>query len=271
MKRRYKMKRMTGIALLGLFLGLCVPTFAVADNTTAANAEFLFLGEVAEDFIGASGGGSDQSWWKVHLVARRSYSFSAWAPDTDASEASVSLDLDMFADDGTTTPAGVSHTDVEPRIDIIAAHAGDQLTFIPNATGTYRLRVRNLTAAAYNVHVLGIETTLFSPWYFVDTTSGYEGFVEIRNSTSQTLAVTVTAYNASGGIVGTTTVNLAANGNTVVTMGATFGARGRGSVQIAHRGTAGAVAANITTLSATTGLSFDAPFTPRMTWSSFKR
>lgn len=264
------MKRIAGMSVLFLVWGLA-SNVVLADNTTSANAEFLFLGEVPEDFIGASGGGSEFSWWKVHLVGGRSYSFSVWAPDTDASEASVSLDLGLFNDNGTTPASVVSSTDIEPRIDIIGAHAGDQSTIIPGSTGTYRIRVRNLTGTAYKIHLLGIETTLFSPWYFVDVGSGYDGFVEVKNNTSQTIQVTVTAYNNSGSSVGTKTTNLSANGNTVVTVGAEFGATGFGSVQIAHNGTPGAVAANITTLSAITGLSFDSPFTPRMSWATFKR
>jgi hypothetical protein len=79
------------------------------------------------------------------------------------------------------------------------------------------------------------------------------------------LAVTITVYSAAGGVVGTTTVSIPANGNTFVTA-TSLGATSSGSVQLAHNGSLNAIAANITTLSATTGLSFDAPFTARMSW-----
>ena len=40
-------------------------------------------------------------------------------------------------------------------------------------------------------------------------------------------------------------------------------------MSISYDGPPGSIAANTTTLSGATGLSFDSPFTPRMVWSSF--
>ena len=246
---------------------LAIPRLAAADNTAAANAEFLFLGEVAEDSIGSSG----DCWWKLNLEGNRSYSFSVWAPSQDPSESDVSLSIAIFDDDGVTPALGTTTTDKEPLI-VTPGHTGDQVAIIPNSTGTYRLRVTNAIANVYSIHVLGIETTLFSPWYFVDISAGYDGFVEFRNNTSSPLSLTVTAFNSSGSTAGTMTFSLAGNGNRYVQIGAAFGLSSDfGSVQLAHNGTPGAVVANITTLSATTGLSFDAPFAPRMSWSTFTK
>ncbi len=69
---------------------------------------------------------------------------------------------------------------------------------------------------------------------------------------------------------GPTAIPLSANVNTVIDIGAGYGiTSGSGPAQISHDGMPGAVSANITTTSPTTGLSFDAPFTPRMVWGTF--
>ncbi len=106
---------------------------------------------------------------------------------------------------------------------------------------------------------------MYSPWYFVNDGLGYDGYVEIRNNASQDLTMTVTAYNAGGSSVGSMNLVLPANGNKLIVIGTEFGVVGEfGSVQIAVQGSAASLSANITTLSGVTGLSFDSPFTPRM-------
>ena len=235
-----------------------------ATNTTSTDANLLFLGEVAEDVLPAG----SQIWYKLHLVQGRSYSFSAWAPFQDPSESDVSLAIALFKDNG-SNPASVTQlTDVEPLL-TTPNHTGGEVTIIPDETGTYRVRVSNSIGTDYLIHVMGIETTLYSPWYFVDSGTGYDGFVEIRNNTSQSIDMTITAYNGGGTSVGSRNLSLPSNGNTVITIGLEFGvAGGFGSVQIAFQGSAGSVSANVTTLSGITGLSFDSPFTPRMSGGS---
>ncbi len=258
------MKRMASILLIVVVAALGTASLSQA-NVTPSTAMFLFLGERAfEDFTGP---GLEDVWYRVHLVAGRSYTFFAWAP-LSLGDGTVSLTL--YEDDGTTVvSSGVFSPDVEPAINM-TGHGGDQKSIIPTRTGLYFVLTTNLDSIAHTLHTLGIETSLFSPWYFVDRGNGYEAYVEIRNSTNSSISVTVTAYHPTGSAVGTTTQIIAGNGKTVVASGATLGvADGSGSVQIAHSGTPGAIAANITTLSATTGLSFDSPFTPRMVWGTF--
>jgi hypothetical protein len=128
------------------------------------------------------------------------------------------------------------------------------------------VRLRNNLVVTADTHVVVIETTLFSPWYFVSNASGYDAFVEIRNNSAQTASgVVVTAYRSDGGPAGSTTITVPANGTALVPV-SVLSADGFGSVQIAHRGTPEGLAANMTTLSPLTGLSFDSPFTPRMDW-----
>jgi hypothetical protein len=94
-------------------------------------------------------------------------------------------------------------------------------------------------------------------------------FAEIKNAASASISYTLTAYAPNGAVCGTASGTLPGDGNTAInirTLGTCLAA-GSGSAQVAFQGPPGAVIGNITTLDATTGLSFDAPFTPRMPWA----
>jgi hypothetical protein len=78
----------------------------------------------------------------------------------------------------------------------------------------------------------------------------------------------VRVYSAGGALLGTQNVNIPGNGNTAVAVSG-FVASGSGSVTITHGGMLGSVVANTTTIGATTGISFDSPFTTRVAWSLF--
>jgi hypothetical protein len=228
-----------------------------ADNTTAPNARELFLGQAQVQSYASVA----SRWYKAHLVAGRSYQLMVWAPYTDPSQAIISLDSAFFQDDGVTTATAVHTGDVEPRME--ASNNNDAERIIPALTATHRLRVTNASASGYTVNVMLVETTMFSPWYFA--ASGYDGYVTIRNNMSQSVTAIVTVYAANGTVIGSTSVVIPGNGNTFVQV-SSLGATASGSVQIAHNGSLNGVSANLTTLSATTGLSFDAAFTARMSW-----
>jgi hypothetical protein len=141
---------------------------------------------------------------------------------------------------------------------------GDQTRIIPSTTGTHRIAVENIGVGGYPVNVMLVESTMFSPWFF--GSSGYDGYITIRNNTSSSVSAVVTTFSPTGSVLGTTTVSIPGNGNTFVTASSLGGAGTSGSAQIAHNGSLNAISANITTLSGATGLSFDAPFTARMSW-----
>jgi hypothetical protein len=94
-------------------------------------------------------------------------------------------------------------------------------------------------------------------------------FTLIRNTSSSALAGVVVTWRDLAGIVGgTTTVTVPTNG-TVILNARNFvdpGLFSNGSVEIAHTGSPQQLTASTTTLSGTTGLSFDAPFTQRQPW-----
>ncbi len=115
-----------------------------------------------------------------------------------------------------------------------------------------------------------VDTALNGPWFFVESATSYNAFIEIGNTTNAAVSVRVTVRNSAGATLGTPqTVAIPAYGNSALNVVSSFGttvANGSGSVQIAHNGAPGAIVANVTTLSAMTGLSFDAPLTRRQNW-----
>jgi hypothetical protein len=247
----------TGIAVAAVLLA--GPTLARADNTTLANALSSIIGNRHSDVLAATGTPGDIGYFAYNLTAGRSYSAFCLQPEIDGGgscEVDIRNASDVSIDTGVNT---------EPFPDL-----GDVGAAVISASTFYFVRVRNLLAVSATTYVVLIETTLFSPWYFVQSSSGYEAFVTIRNNTPVTVNVTLRAYAANGTVAGTVTLPIPGNGNTFVGIGAQFGiTSGSGSALIAHNGPVGAVSANITTLSPITGLSFDAPFTPRMSLSVF--
>jgi hypothetical protein len=198
--------------------------------------------------------------YRYRLVAGRSYAAWCWVPGTDGGGA-----CELFWRDALGVIVG-STDDGEP-----APPGGDTDAVIPTSTGTYYVEVRNPSGGPAQIRLGVTETTLFSPWFFRSAGSGYDGYIELRNNTGRDVTVTVTAFAGSGTVAGTPlTTIVPAAGTLLVVAGNPVGPDGLGvpddtygSVQIAHTAMPGAVVANVTTLSAVTGLSFDAPFSTR--------
>jgi hypothetical protein len=244
---------------------------AHADNTSATNAHTNVLGEVHSTTFGTA---TPSRWYKAGLTQGRSYTAFAWAPEAEQGAGTITLQLSWFLDDGTTpvtngTPGQVFSPMVEPSLNS-TGHSTQYNRIVPASTGTFRLDVVTVGGSVSSTpgRVVVVETTLFSPWYFVNATNGYDGFIEIRNNSSAAVTAVVTVFRNTGTVAGTSSPSIPANG-TVIVQASSLNPDGFGSVQIAHNGAPGAISANITTLSAMTGLSFDAPFTPRPSWNTF--
>ena len=182
----------------------------------------------------------------------------------------MSLGTDAFSDSACTTVApGGDATDYEPILDA-DSHATDTDSLVPTTSGTFYIRITNVLATAYTINFIVVETTLFSPWWF--TSGSNAAFVEVRNNMSASTTAHLTFYRADGAVCGTSSVIVAGNGNTALSIGVLGTcAGGSGSAQISFPGTPGGMAANITTIDAVNGTSFDSPFTPRMVWGTFTR
>ena len=242
------------------------PQHAQAANDSIANAWTGVLGQVRAQALGGDGGGSDVAYYRFSLQANRSYAAILWFVGLDGSGLNVNT---VSWRDGSDVSVGIGG-DLEPFD--LTNFIGDIAIYLPSTAGTFYVRIDNPNAAAVTANLMVIETTLFSPWFFVSTGGGYEAFVEIRNNTSENISFAVRAYSAAGAILGASAAVLAPNGNTAVRVGGDLGVMNTGgSVTIVHSGPPGALVANITTLSATTGLSFDAPFAPRMVWTNFQQ
>jgi hypothetical protein len=112
-----------------------------------------------------------------------------------------------------------------------------------------------------------VETTLFCPWFFI--AGDYNAFTLIRNTTNTVAqGVVVTWRDPIGAQVGTTTVSIHPNG-TLILNARDFvnpAIASNGSVEIAHRGALDELKGSTTTISGSSGLSFDALFERRTPW-----
>ena len=118
-------------------------------------------------------------------------------------EGGVNLSVTLYSDSSCTTgAAGADSTDYEPLVSLVPGHASDSDSLIPPADGVVYIRVANNIGAPYTMHVLIIETTLFSPWWFTGGTN--QAFVEIRNNMNDTTDAKLTAYGPTGAVCGTT-------------------------------------------------------------------
>jgi hypothetical protein len=248
------MKRSLAVAAGALALSLSALP-ARAANDTRATALFGVLGGEKQQTLGAAVNG----FFAYSLVSGRSYVAFCWQPGV---EAGGSCSVEIQDNTGAVVSTAANG---EPNT-MAGGHTGDADALIPSASGTFYVRVTNNLGGATDTRMIMVETTLFSPWYFVSATNGYNGFIEIRNNTSSSITPVVTVYRDNGTVAGTNSPVIAANGTALVQANA-LNPDGFGSVQIAYRGMPGAIAGNITTLSATTGLSFDSPFSPRMSWA----
>ena len=208
--------------------------------------------------------GSSQQYLRYALTANRSYFAVCWS----VFSIDQSTDCNVDWRDSGDLSVGTTN-EIEPFASPFTGFAGDGDSYLPTAAGSFYVRIANSNVAASNTNVMVIESTLFSPWWYGLPSAGYDSWVQIRNSTAQTLSVTLRVYANTGVIAATSVQSVPANGVVLVQVGSLVPAGGAGSLSLAFAGPPGSIAANTTTLSGSTGLSFDAPFTPRMYWSSF--
>jgi hypothetical protein len=250
---------MTRRILAMILLALLGRAAVVEANHTLATAYQGVLGERRTQTLAYLAAG----YYRYLLTADRSYVAMCWPPLQELSVQPSGFCTIEFRNSADSV-VGLYTGQSEPF-----PAGGGAYTFTPPANGQYFVRVLNNGGVQQDINFVVVETTLASPWFFVNAASGYETFAEIRNHAANGALVTVRAYDGAGALVGTKTFSMPPNGNAYVRVGADLGVSGIGSLTITHGGTPGAIVANATSLSAMSGLSFDAPFTPRMVWSTF--
>jgi hypothetical protein len=153
------------------------------------------------------------------------------------------------------TPALMAHrADGTTALDSSAGTAAR--CFIAPADETALLHVTQADGASRSYRLTVVETTLWADWFFIG--GDYASYTMLRNTTAAPVAATITWRSLAGDVIGAEMVTLPASG--VIfrdAREATSGGTPAGSVEIAHSGEPQALAGSQTTLSATTGLSFD--------------
>ena len=256
--------RLNKLGILGVFAVMtALPRPADAANNSISNAWIGVYGQVRAQTLDAAGSGTDVGYYRFAVQANRSYAAICWFIGVDGGGTNTTIVRWRTAADADLGSAG----DIEP---FDPSFIGDIAVIQPTSAGSLYVRINNPNASVVTANLMVMETTLFSPWFFVST-APYEAYVEIRNNTASSISVTLRAYNSGGTIIGSTTIALPGNGNTALGM-STLGIMDTGgSVSLTHNGPPGALVANITTLGTATGVSFDAPFAPRMIWSTFQQ
>jgi hypothetical protein len=241
-----------------------LPALAQANNTTSLDAYSLMPGATAAE--GTLSDAVTERWYKFFAIAGRSYCAETQGGvffDSGASAGDIDTVITVLRSDGTTVVLTNDQATTEPR-----ASSLSRACWISLFSETTRIRVqRFFSGQAFNFRVRLVETTLFSPWYFLG--SDYGAYTVLRNTTSTSVSYIIQWRNAAGFVVGTANGTLAANAGTFVNARDITGvlpANTNGTVEILYNASPGAIVANTTVLSATTGLSFDAPFALRPTW-----
>jgi hypothetical protein len=240
-----------------------VPATASADNTSSTGAYSIVPGGPAsEAFLSDAAG---ERWYIFTATAGRSYCAETQGGvsfDTSATAGRIDTVMEVYRQDATTLISSNDDMATEPRGFVLS-----RVCWIPTANETNYVMVRRFgPSGAFNIRARVVETTLFSPWFFVG--GDYNAFTVLRNTTGSTISFTVNWRNAAGTIVHTLSSTLPANGGTF------YGARSfagvlaavNGTIDIAFTGSPQALIANTTVMSATTGLSFDAGFSQRASW-----
>ncbi len=125
-----------------------------------------------------------------------------------------------------------------------------------------RVTQADASARAYGLRV--VETTLWTNWFFV--AGDYSSFTLLRNTTGAPINATLTWRSLAGTVVGTQTLVIPAYGLVVPDARTAVSGATSGSVEIGHDGEPQALVGSQTTLSGSTGLSFDTVLSQRDRW-----
>jgi hypothetical protein len=207
-------------------------------------------------------------WYDFQVWRNRSYCVEVINGETETDETDPVVTVHS---NGTgTAPVGTNNNiNTEPDgafLSRVCFQTDD--TVVNQAEWTLDVKNNAPAAVGYQYLVRVVETTLFSSWFFQG--GDYNSFVLMRNTTTSAVHFVINWYNPAGTQVGTSglqTVNANAgvgiNSKTFVPMPET---NFNGTVEITHDGAPGALVGQMTSLSATTGLGFDAPLFVRDSW-----
>jgi hypothetical protein len=241
------------IAAMGLAC-LFAPSFAEAQTCSAFHA---VIPDGKPSPVFTSSATTDHVSFFFRREPDRSYSVEIHNVSRDYRTVSYTVNVNT-SNCPTSDMAGLRSTaTIEPAQQGLADFV--RYSFTSTASGFVQFRGGAATGT-FEMQATVYDTTLFSNWFYLG--GDYSAFTLLRNTTSSAVTYKISWRNAGGAIVASTTATLAANGSAAVNGGAFAGAAaaGSGTVEITHDAPVGGLVASTTVLSATTGLSFDAPF-----------
>jgi hypothetical protein len=186
---------------------------------------------------------SDRAWFSGNVVAGRSYCVPLHAAPT--AQNAVDPNLRGFHANG------VSIT-------------GTGECYIATATETVLLQVSQNESSARQYQFGIVETTLWSNWFFIG--GDYSSFTLLHNTTPNPVSAVITWRSNSGAVVGSQVIAIAGGGQFATDARSNVSGASSGSVEIAHDGPPEGLVGSQTTLSGSTGLSFDTLMLQRGRW-----
>jgi uncharacterized membrane protein len=250
---------------------VAVANVATAQNaTTGASFGYVVGQGPITIFFGNTAGTDNERWYTTSLVQGKSYCIETLRANTDSTlveRIDVDLNIDLIAVASGLVIATYNGLDDDP--DGGNNSRWSRGCLIPPATQQYYIRLYKCVCATGRTGLVQFrisETSLYSPWWYVNAGAGYNAFIEIANTIASPVDAVVTLRNPAGTTLGTRSLSIAGYGNALLSAAADFGTvipAGTGSTQISHNGPPGAITANATTLSVNQAISFDSPFTVR--------
>ena len=245
-----------------LLATLLLPARANAQATTWQTAvEDSHIGMVHNVLINDDN--QKEKWFRYFPVVERSYCVEVGS-GADASGVMTpnyaEAEVWIYASDGTTLIASNMYR--EPY-----THRGARACFEANFTGSLYVKVTDRNSGTFTYRMRMVETTLWASWFFIG--GDYNSFVLLRNTTNDAVTYTIRWRNPAGTVIGTTsgTVNgrnaLGINARShIINPAINF----NGTVEIVHDGSPQALVGQVTSLSASTGLGYDATLFQRQPW-----
>ena len=249
-------------ALGSLFL--LTPAMAFAQNTNAMFAVNLTVGQEAVSVFVATAAPDNFKWYYVSLVAGRSYCAELTTQRFETNRVDPKVQIYSQVGGGAGPLVVENDNSAGEPFPLFNARA----CFIPASAGVYYVVATASPGSVgfnRNYALRVIETTLWSPWFFIG--GDYNAFTLLRNTTAGSCTTTETWRDAAGTVLGQTTSLVPPNGSVAVNARTFVPAPAiNGSAEVAHNCSPGAMVGHQTSLSSSTGLNFDSPFESRQPW-----
>jgi hypothetical protein len=261
---------MRAFAIAWLAAACLIPSAASAQGNVSFGAAHSLVpgGTPAEAMVDTV---HTHRWYSFTSVAGRSYCVETQGGvhfDTSATAWTNDTKIEVWGENAEGHLGTAIGNSVDPATEPFGQHLASFCWVAPATERTFFSVSAYADDQTFNFRVRVVETTMFSPWFFVG--GSYNAFTVLRNTTNSTIPFTINWRNGAGAIVGTVSGTLPPNGGSFYPAAAVENpgviAAGNGTVEIVFVGSPQAIVANTTVLSNTTGLSFDAPFTQRATW-----